>query len=329
MSQQGPITRGGLRQSWERYLRLQRGRSEHTVRAYIGDLDDLLTFLGVGPGEDEGVGPALSSLDLADLRAWLADLSASGHARATLARRGSALRSFSTWAWRQGLLASDVAARLRTPRADNRLPTVLSQEQATALLDAAAQGVQEAQAARPAAGAAPGGLGPERLALARRDQALVEMLYATGVRVSELCALDLADVDRGERTVRVLGKGNKERVVPYGTPAARALEGWWQLRARLARPDSGQALFLGARGGRVDPRTVRQVVHRLAAEAGVPDLGPHGQRHSAATHVLSGGADLRSVQELLGHSSLATTQRYTHVSAERLRAVYEQAFPRA
>ncbi|WP_172191118.1 tyrosine recombinase XerC [Actinomyces faecalis] len=325
MNEDRPATRGQLRESWSRYLTLQRGRSEHTVRAYAGDLDDLLTFLGVGAADEEPVGPALASLDLTDLRAWLADLSATGHSRATLARRGSALRSFSTWAWRQGLLAGDVAARLRTPRADNRLPTVLTPAQAGALLEAAAQQVQEARQAD----ADGEGDDTGRRALAHRDQALAELLYATGVRVSELCALDLDDLDHGERTVRVLGKGNKERVVPYGVPAARALERWLGTRPRLVRQGSSQALFLGARGGRVDPRTVRQVVHDLAARAGVPDLGPHGLRHSAATHVLSGGADLRSVQELLGHSSLSTTQRYTHVSAERLRAVYEQSFPRA
>lgn len=166
-------------------------------------------------------------------------------------------------------------------------------------------------------------------AIALRDAALLEVLYATGVRVSELCGLDIADLDRSRRTLRVLGKGDKERTVPYGAPASQALENWLAVRDRIALAAAGGALFVGVRGRRLDPRAVRDVVHRAAALAGVPDLGPHGLRHSAATHVLNGGADLRSVQELLGHSSLATTQRYTHVSAERLRAVYAQAFPRA
>lgn len=316
-----PGTRGELLDAWFRHLALQRGLSEHTVRAYCGDLEDLLGFLGVGEGETEPIGPALRSLDLADLRAWLAELAAGGHSRSTLARRGAAIRTFSTWAHRIGLIDSDVAARLRSPRADNRLPAVLTQEQAEAFLNASADAVAAATGE------------PER-ALAVRDRALLEILYATGMRVSELCGLDLADLDRQGRTARVLGKGDRERTVPYGVPAARALEEWLSerpvLAARAADPGgTGDALLLGARGHRIDPRTVRSVVHRTAAAAGVPDLGPHGLRHSAATHVLSGGADLRSVQELLGHSSLATTQRYTHVSAERLRSVYAQAFPRA
>ena len=221
------------------------------------------------------------------------------------------MRTFSTWALEEGLLASDVAARLRAPRVDNRLPGVLTIQQAAQLLKTAAD------------------LAADGNALAVRDLAIIETLYATGVRVSELVGLDVTDLDHSQRTLRVLGKGRKERTVPYGLPAARALEGWLSRRAEICAPDAAAALFLGARGRRIDPRAVRDVVHRLCAAAQVPDLGPHGLRHSAATHVLSGGADLRSVQELLGHSSLATTQRYTHVSAERLRSVYEQAFPRA
>ena len=322
-----PRTRGELSEAWARHLSLQRGLSGHTVRAYLGDLADLLTFLGVGDDAGEPVAPALASLDLADLRAWLAQMSASGGSRATIARRSAAARTFSAWAHHGGLLAADVAARLRSPRADGRLPAVLTEEQARALLAAAARRAEEA--ALPAEGASKeGGQGAAR-AVALRDVALLELLYATGVRVSELCGLDVADLDRSRRTMRVLGKGDKERTVPYGAPASRALEDWLAVRGRIALRAAGGALFVGARGRRLDPRAVRDVVHRAAALAGVPDLGPHGLRHSAATHVLNGGADLRSVQELLGHSSLATTQRYTHVSAERLRAVYAQAFPRA
>jgi integrase/recombinase XerC len=164
-----------------------------------------------------------------------------------------------------------------------------------------------------------------------RDVAMVELLYATGVRVGELCSLDVDDVDAGRRMVRVLGKGNKERVVPFGVPAAEAMEAWLTRgRPRLSSGHSPPAAFLGRRGGRVNQRQVRQVVH-LALERieGAPSLGPHGLRHSAATHLLDGGADLRSVQELLGHATLTTTQLYTHVSVERLRTSYRQAHPRA
>ena len=353
----GPRTRGELSEAWLRHLGLQRGLSEHTVRAYVSDVADLLTFLGVGGDPDESIGPALRSLDLADLRAWLAEMSAAGSARATIARRSAAVRAFSTWAHRNCLISTDVAARLRSPRAEGRLPAVLTEEQATTLLAAAARRAEEAGAAAVPV-EAEGGLerasgrtaktassaetarsaksakaSPEdglvQEAIALRDAALLEVLYATGVRVSELCGLDIADLDRSRRTLRVLGKGDKERTVPYGAPASQALENWLAVRDRIALAAAGGALFVGVRGRRLDPRAVRDVVHRAAALAGVPDLGPHGLRHSAATHVLNGGADLRSVQELLGHSSLATTQRYTHVSAERLRAVYAQAFPRA
>ena len=330
-----PRTRGALSEAWARHLSLRRDLSGHTVRAYLGDLADLLTFLGVGDGAEEPVGPALASLDLADLRAWLAQMSASGSSRATIARRSAAVRTFSAWAHRGGLLATDVAARLRSPRAGGRLPAVLTEEQARTLLAAASRRAEEAALAEDgAARGAPrkGGRSVDRStarAMALRDVALLEVLYATGVRVSELCGLDVADLDRSRRTLRVLGKGDKERTVPYGAPAARALEDWLAARGLVALRTAGGALFVGARGRRLDPRAVRDVVHRAAALAGVPDLGPHGLRHSAATHVLNGGADLRSVQELLGHASLATTQRYTHVSTERLRSVYAQAFPRA
>ena len=306
-----PRTRADLLASYRGYLALQRDLSGHTVRAYLVDINDLLSFLGVGEGDTEPVDAALATLDLADLRDWLAAMAASGHSRATLARRSASVRTFSAWAFEEGILTSDVAARLRAPRVDNRLPGVLTAQQAAQLLQTAAD------------------LAADGDILAVRDLAIAETLYATGVRVSELVGLDVTDLDHSQRTLRVLGKGRKERTVPYGLPAARALEGWLSRREEICAPDAGTALFLGARGRRIDPRAARDIVHRLCAAAGVPDLGPHGLRHSAATHVLSGGADLRSVQELLGHSSLATTQRYTHVSAERLRSVYEQAFPRA
>jgi integrase/recombinase XerC len=219
---------------------------------------------------------------------------------------------FCAWAVRTGRLAADPAAGLGSPRAHRPLPPALGHDDVRQLIDAAAEH---------AAGGGPTGA---------RDLAILELLYATGIRVGELCALDVDDLDEGRRVVRVLGKGRKERTVPYGVPAERAVHAWLAHRSALARPGSGPALFLGARGGRIDPRVVRSMVHaRLAEVPGAPDLGPHGLRHTAATHLLEGGADLRSVQELLGHASLATTQIYTHVSAERLRAAYTQAHPRA
>jgi integrase/recombinase XerC len=164
-----------------------------------------------------------------------------------------------------------------------------------------------------------------------RDDAIMELLYATGIRVSELCGLDIDDIDDSRRTIKVMGKGSKERVVPVGIPAMGAVDRWRRAgRPHMATPTSGPALFLGAKGGRIDPRTARRVVHaRIEAVGSVPDMGPHGLRHTAATHLLEGGADLRSVQELLGHASLSTTQIYTHVSIERLVSAYRQAHPRA
>ena len=284
------------------HLRLERGRSEHTVRAYRADLAGLLSGL-----------PALDRLDLARLRGWLAEAHGTGAARSTLSRRAAAARTFTAWAHRRGLLRDDPGARLAAPRPHTALPTVLDREQAGAVLDRA--GVDAEQ--------------DDPVAL--RDLLVVELLYATGVRVAELCGLDLDDVDDGRRALRVLGKGDRERTVVYGVPAARVLRRWCDGgRPALVRPGSPPALLLGTRGGRLDPRVARAVVHRaVTAVPEVPDVGPHGLRHAAATHMLDGGADLRYVQELLGHAKLSTTQLYTHVTVERLRAVHDQAHPRA
>lgn len=290
------------------HLALERGRSEHTRRAYLADLSALFTFL-----EARAPGSGLDALTLPVLRGWLAAQSGAGAARTTLARRTSAAKTFTAWASRRGLMASDPAARLAVPKARRTLPAVLRQDQALAALHAADLGAQQGDP------------------LALRDRLIVEMLYATGIRVSELCGLDIDDVDTGRRLIRVLGKGNKQRTVPFGTPALGALEAWLHDgRPHLANPDSGPALLLGPRGRRLDPRQARTVVHQtVSAVEGAPDMGPHGLRHSAATHLLEGGADLRVVQEILGHSSLATTQLYTHVTVARLRAVHDQAHPRA
>ncbi len=298
------------------HLSRVRNRSVHTVRAYVTDLVSLLDHaVRMGCAE-------LPELDLAVLRSWLAKQRTMGAARTTMSRRAAAARTFSAWAHRTGLLADDIAAPLASPRARRELPTVLRADQAAALMEAA----RPADAPQPEG--APGADTPEAVLL--RDRLLLELLYGTGVRISEACGLDVTDVDQGRRVVRVLGKGGRERSVPYGVPAQRALDAWLSVgRPTLATPGSGRALLLGARGGRLNPTTARRIVADWTEAAGVPRVTPHGLRHSAATHLLEGGADLRAVQELLGHSSLASTQIYTHVSVERLRAAYRQAHPRA
>ena len=287
------------------HLAGERARSVHTVRAYLADAESMLRYAAARGAAQ------VAEVRLLDLRGWLADQERRGLSRATLARRASSVRTFTEWASHRGLADTDAGARLASPKRGRRLPSVLTADQATHLLDLAELMADD-----------PVGL---------RNAAMLEVLYASGIRVSELVGLDLDDVDEGRRTMRVIGKGDKERVVPIGAPALRAIERWLALgRPHVAGDRSGHALFLGARGQRIDPRAVREIVHRFAREVpGAPDIGPHGLRHSAATHVLEGGADLRAVQEILGHASLATTQVYTHVSVERLRTTFEQAPPRA
>jgi integrase/recombinase XerC len=289
---------------YEEHLRWQRDLSAHTVRGYVGDAVWLLDHL-VRRG-----GTRIGDLDLPTLRSWLAHNRTRGAGRATIARRAAAARSFTRWLRRSGLTPEDVGLRLVSPKAHRTLPEVLAPDQARAVVDSAA-GAEE-----------PIGL---------RDAVVLELLYASGIRVSELVGLDVDDVDRDRRVLRVLGKGRKERTVPYGAPAERALDAWLTRgRPALATERSGPALLLGVRGGRLDQREARRTVHTaVTAAPGAPDIGPHGLRHSVATHVLEGGADLRLVQELLGHASLATTQLYTHVTVDRLRAVHARAHPRA
>ncbi|MGV0792736.1 tyrosine recombinase XerC [Mycolicibacterium sp. XJ1819] len=295
-------------EEFDQFLALERGRSDHTRRAYLGDLRSLFAFLAERAPD---AGPA--QLTLPVLRAWLAAQAEAGAARTTLARRTSAAKTFTAWAVRRGLIATDPCTRLQVPKARRTLPAVLRQDQALNAMAALKSGAQQGDP------------------LALRDQLVVELLYATGIRVSELCGLDIDDVDTSRRLVRVLGKGDKQRTVPFGVPAEAALTSWLRDgRPALATSESGPALLLGARGRRLDPRQARTVVHQtVAAVEDAPDIGPHGLRHSAATHLLEGGADLRVVQELLGHSTLATTQLYTHVTVARLRAVHDQAHPRA
>jgi integrase/recombinase XerC len=304
--------------AYDRHLGAERGRGPNTRRAYLGDARDLLSFaVATGAGR-------LAEIDLELLRAWLARLMAAGAARATIARRAAGARAFTSWAHRSGRMPADPGLRLRSPRLARTLPHVLTQDQAGGLLDAAAERVVLAAASQDeAAGVS--------AAVALRDVAVVELLYATGVRVGELVALDVTSVDAGRRLLRVRGKGDRERVVPYGVPAGQRLELYLAEGRPVLLADPRQpALFLGRRGGRLGQRQVRAAVAELAARVeGAPAIGPHALRHSAATHLLDGGADLRSVQELLGHATLSTTQLYTHVSVERLRASYRQAHPRA
>jgi integrase/recombinase XerC len=371
------------------HIEAERGLSRHTVRAYTGDVRSLFEHAVM-----EGV-TAPGELDVGILRGWLGQQHGSGSSRATLARRAAAARTFTAFARARGLIGADPGLLLGSPRTQRRLPEVLSQDQAAAVLDArGGRAGRAVSAARTGDGRAgdgtptrharaghgggagviqPGASGPgdgvrtgagrERddgrtapgqrgapqvaegaragadqpgaarveAALALRDAAIMELLYATGIRVGELCGLDLGDLDEERRTVRVLGKGGRERTVPAGLPAIRAVRAWAREgRPVIVTPGGGFALFLGARGGRLDPRIARRVVHAsIAAVPGTPDSGPHGLRHAAATHLLEGGADLRSVQEILGHASLTSTQIYTHVSVERLQSAYRQAHPRA
>ena len=401
------------------HLDLERGRSEHTVRAYRREAAALLAHLR----EVERIAPA--ELDVTALRSWLGARAETGAGASTLARSAAAARTFTTWLAATGRIPHDVGGRLRAPRRGRHLPTVLTDEQAGALLDgvvtepaprrsdAPAPGAdtdsEDAAPARggtptpgststqggapmPAGGATQGGtatrdgavtrdgtatagdtagegtaaggapaeepsaVDPVQRAVQLRDAAVLELLYSSGLRVSELVALDLGGIDMAQGTVRVRGKGDKERIVPVGVPALEALRRWetegrpvlagataagrgtaqapgngraGTSAARRAKAP-GRALFLGVRGGRLGDRAVRTLVDRYAARAGIArHVTPHTLRHSAATHLVEGGADLRSVQDFLGHSSLATTQIYTHVSAERLRSTVGQAHPRA
>lgn len=383
------------------HLDLERGRSEHTVRAYRREAAALLAHLR----EVERIAPA--ELDVTALRSWLGARAETGAGASTLARSAAAARTFTTWLASTGRIPHDVGGRLRAPRRGRHLPTVLTDEQAGALLDGIvtepaprrsdvpAPGADtDSEDAAPARGGAPtpgststqggapmsagaatagdtagegtaaGGapaeepseVDPVQRAVQLRDAAVLELLYSSGLRVSELVALDLGGIDMAQGTVRVRGKGDKERIVPVGVPALEALRRWetegrpvlagataagggtaqapgngraGTSAARRAKAP-GRALFLGVRGGRLGDRAVRTLVDRYAARAGIArHVTPHTLRHSAATHLVEGGADLRSVQDFLGHSSLATTQIYTHVSAERLRSTVEQAHPRA
>ncbi len=297
-----------IRDAYAHYLTNEKALSTHTVRAYLGDLDSFVEHLG-----NNGV-TEMSEINLPLIRSWLATQQVRGGARTTLSRRATSIRLFTKWAAKRGYLATDIGATLASPKPHRTLPGVLTQSDAVAALDSMATRAAEFDT-------------PTSI----RDVAIVELLYATGARVSEVCGLDLEDLDFHRNTIRVLGKGNKERMIPMGAPAVKALNTYInEARPQLLNEKSARALFLGARGKRIDQRAVRTIVYEaLSALEGVERMGPHALRHSAATHLLEGGADLRTVQEILGHSSLATTQIYTHVSTERLRQAFKQAHPRA
>jgi len=293
---------------YTRYLTQERSLSEHTSRAYLGDLNSFLDNLELQKVDD------ISTITIAHIRSWLATQQVKGGARTTLSRRAVSIRLFTKWATKKGYLTKDVGATLATPKGHRTLPEVLSVSDASTAMDSLATRVAE-----------------EETPLSKRDCAILEVLYASGARVSELCGLDLNDIDYGRNTIRVLGKGNKERTIPLGNPAMKALNDWIKNgRTEILTSHGDGAVFLGARGKRIDQRTVRTIVYEaLSALEGVERMGPHALRHSAATHLLEGGADLRTVQEILGHASLATTQIYTHVSTERLQKAFKQAHPRA
>jgi integrase/recombinase XerC len=294
-----------------RHLAEVRRLSPSTVRAYRSDLADLAFTAG---------DVAITDVDLELLREWLWRATQRGDARSTLARRAAAVRGLFAWARENEVIDTDPSQRLVAPKRGRTLPQVAASDTMVRILDAAR---------------AAGGQGDP---IALRDAAVLELLYAAALRVSELCGTDIDDLDPERRTVRVLGKGAKERTVPYGAPAAAALDAYLvrarpSLAARAGAHHGAlptRALFLGARGARIGPRTVYEVVARaVGPEMGAEHVGPHALRHSAATHLLDGGADLRAVQEILGHASLGTTQIYTHVSAEKLAATYRLAHPRA
>jgi integrase/recombinase XerC len=282
------------------YLNRERSLSDNTIRAYIGDLESLASHLKALGVED------IATLNISHLRSWLANQQSKGASRTTLSRRATSIKLFTKWAFKEGLLPSDIGFNLATPKAHRILPEIVDAKTADLAMQSLETFAEETG---------------ELTAI--RNLAMVEMLYASGARVSELCGLNLKDIDYDRSTIRVIGKGSKERVIPIGRPAVAALEKWLKVRPQLANEKSGDAVFLGARGKRIDQRQVREVVYKTI------ELGPHALRHSAATHLLEGGADLRTVQEILGHASLSTTQIYTHVSAERLHSAFKQAHPRA
>lgn len=288
------------------YLDAGRGYSANTVKAYLTDVNDLASYLKKRSIDD------VEELNLEHLREWLWQATQQGFTKTTIARKSAAVRSFTAWALKNNLCTADPGLRLRSPKASRTLPKIVSRE-SLALVFAAL----EAKATED---------NPQGV----RDLVAVELLYASGARVSELVGLDLESIDCSRNIMRVMGKGSKERMIPFGQPARDALDLWIRTaRPMLESESSGRALLLNSRGQRIGVRQVYGLVAKLLEATPTGAAGPHSLRHSAATHLLDGGADLRAVQELLGHASLGTTQIYTHVSIERLRDGYKNAHPRA
>ncbi|MEN9292684.1 MAG: hypothetical protein RL288_480 [Actinomycetota bacterium] len=297
-----------LAEAYRSHLITERNLSENSIRAYLADLESLLLFVNqLGVTE-------FSQLEINHLRSWLANLQIKGAARSSITRRVVSIRAFTYWGSRNGWLPRDIGKDLVAPKPERNLPEILDIESAASALESLLFRANEEGT-------------PQSL----RDWAIVETLYGSGIRVSELVGLDVGDVDQNRNTLRVIGKGDKERVVPIGTPALNAINKWLKEgRVALQNENSDNALFIGSRGKRIDQRVVREIVYEAVQSLGNNrKLGPHALRHSAATHLLEGGADLRTVQEILGHSSLATTQIYTHVTQDRIKKAYEQAHPRA
>jgi len=291
---------------YEEHLVLVRNLSENSIRGYVSDLESFLKHLEKLQIQE------FKDLELTHIRSWLAELQSFGVARSTMARRIVSIRAFTYWAYSQGWIRSDYGAMLAIPKPHRTLPEVLDIPDTETVIASMQTRADES---------------PTPITI--RDVAMIEVLYATGIRVSELCGLDLRSIDESRNTLQVLGKGSKERVVPIGIPAMKSLQRYIQVaRPDLLKGKTESAVFLGSRGNRIDQRTVREVVYQAMAAVG-SKMGPHGLRHTAATHLLEGGADLRTVQEILGHSSLATTQIYTHVSPDRLQKVFDNAHPRA
>ena len=323
-----------------RHLRYERNASPHTVRNYHGDLEQFLFYV-TPPG---GKSMPLKAVDHHVIREFMGHLHDQRLEKSSMARKLAALRSFFKFCVREGLLRENPARLVATPKLPKRVPAVPSAEEINTLLDQLAtmkvgEGRAESDAAqgKPPAEAPrrrPGADEDESRLLFRRDRAILELLYASGLRVSELTGLDLADIDRREQMLRVRGKGRKERIVPYGSKAEAALEAYWPVRTELLRKagttGDPQAIFLNYTGRRLTPRSVGRIVKKYARLVNVNwDLHPHSLRHAFATHLLADGADLRAIQELLGHRSLSTTQRYTHASIRQLMEVYDKAHPRA
>jgi integrase/recombinase XerC len=297
-----------LAEAYRSHLVTERNLSENSIRAYLADLESLLLHVNqLGVTE-------FSELEINHLRSWLANLQIKGAARSSITRRVVSIRAFTYWGARSGWLPTDIGKELIAPKPERTLPEILDIKSAATALEYLLLRAGEENS-------------PQSL----RDLAIVEVLYGSGIRVSELVGLDIGDVDYSRNTLRVIGKGNKERIVPIGVPALNAISNWLKnARPNFIKESNTEALFIGARGKRIDQRVVREVVYQSIEALGTnKKLGPHALRHSAATHLLEGGADLRTVQEILGHSSLATTQIYTHVTQERIKKAYEQAHPRA